>query len=80
MFQVPNPSAVEAVPDDEVGLALDITNMYWFGYPPAKIYELAQTFSPHVRYAHAKNIIHRNAAARVKSRLSARIKAAKQQD
>jgi len=47
---------MEAVPDDEVGLALDITNMYWFGYPPAKIYELAQTFATHVRYAHAKNI------------------------
>jgi len=47
---------MEAVPDDEVGLALDITNMYWFGYPPSKIYELAQTFAPHARYAHAKNI------------------------
>ncbi len=47
---------MEAVPDDEVGSALDITNMYWFGYPPARIYELARTFAPHVRYVHAKNV------------------------
>jgi len=47
---------MEAVPDDEVGLALDITNMYWFGYPKTRIYELAKTFAPHTRYAHAKNI------------------------
>jgi len=46
---------MEAVPDDEVGLALDITNMYWFGHPLVKIYELANIFAPHVRYAHAKN-------------------------
>ena len=52
----PEVPLMEAVPDDEVGLALDITNMYWFGYPPAKIYELAKTFAPHTRYAHAKNI------------------------
>lgn len=47
---------MEAVPDHQVGLALDITNMYWFGYPTDTIYELAKTFAPHVRYAHAKNI------------------------
>ncbi|NLX23139.1 MAG: TIM barrel protein [Phycisphaerae bacterium] len=47
---------MEAVPNDEVGSALDITNMYWFGYPPARIYELARNFAPHVRYVHAKNI------------------------
>jgi cyclophilin family peptidyl-prolyl cis-trans isomerase/sugar phosphate isomerase/epimerase len=47
---------MEAAPDEHVGLALDITNMYWFGYPIDKIYELAELFAPHVRYAHAKNI------------------------
>jgi len=47
---------MEAVPDDEVGLALDMTNMYWFGYPKTRIYELAKIYAPHTRYAHAKNI------------------------
>jgi len=47
---------MDAVPDDQVALALDIANMYWFGYPPARIYELAKTFAPHVRYAHAKSV------------------------
>lgn len=47
---------MEAVPDDQVGLGLDIANMYWFGHPLDTIYKLAKTFAPHVRYAHAKNI------------------------
>jgi len=47
---------MEAAPDDRVGLALDITNMYWFGHPLDRLYELAELFAPHVRYAHAKNI------------------------
>ena len=53
--EVLEPIARAAV-DDEVGLALDITNMYWFGHPVGKIYQLAGIFAPHVRYAHAKNI------------------------
>ena len=47
---------MELVPDDEVGLALDITNMYWYGYPLDTIYELAELYAPHVRFFHAKNI------------------------
>jgi len=47
---------MEAAPNNEVGLALDVGNLYWFGYPPARVHELAKTFAPHTRYAHAKNI------------------------
>jgi len=47
---------MEAVPDNEVGLALDITNMYWFGHPLSKLYALAETFAPHTRYVHVKNV------------------------
>ena len=39
-----------------VGLTLDICNMYWFGHPRSKIYELAEHFAPFVRYVHVKNI------------------------
>jgi sugar phosphate isomerase/epimerase len=39
-----------------VGLTLDICNMYWFGHPLPKIYELAEHFAPYVRYVHVKNV------------------------
>jgi len=39
-----------------VGLTLDICNMYWFGHPLSKIYELAEHFAPYVRYVHVKNV------------------------
>jgi len=45
-----------AAPSDEVGLALDITNMYWFGHPRDRLYELAKMFAPNVRFMHAKNV------------------------
>jgi len=45
-----------ASPDHEVGLALDLANMYWFGYPRDRIYELAKMFGTFTRFAHAKNI------------------------
>ncbi|MBP7935636.1 MAG: peptidylprolyl isomerase [Phycisphaerae bacterium] len=47
---------MEAVPNDQVGLAHDACNMYWYGHPLSTIYDLARTFAPHVRYAHAKSI------------------------
>ncbi len=39
-----------------VALTLDICNMYWFGHPLSKVYELAEHFAPYIRYAHVKNI------------------------
>ncbi len=47
---------LKAVPTDRVALALDITNMYWFGHPLSKLYDLAATFAPYVRYVHVKNV------------------------
>jgi len=47
---------LKAVPTDRFGLALDITNMYWFGHPLSKLYDLATTFAPYVRYVHVKNV------------------------
>jgi sugar phosphate isomerase/epimerase len=47
---------LKAVPSNRVGLALDITNMYWFGHPLSKLYDLATTFAPYVRYVHVKNV------------------------
>jgi sugar phosphate isomerase/epimerase len=47
---------LKAVASDRVGLALDITNMYWFGHPLSELYDLAETFAPYVRYVHVKNV------------------------
>lgn len=41
---------------DRVGMLLDATNLYWYGYPLNQIYELARTFAPYVRYVHIKNV------------------------
>ncbi len=41
---------------DRVGLLLDITNMYWYGFPLDRLYDLAKQFAPYVRYVHAKNV------------------------
>ena len=45
-----------AASTDEVGLMFDPANMYWFGYPRDRIYELAKIFAPYVRMLHAKNV------------------------
>jgi len=47
---------MKGVPTDQVGLANDITNMYWFGHPIDTIYDLAKAVAPYVRYVHVKNI------------------------
>jgi len=46
---------LRGLPADRVGLALDVANMYWYGYPLARIYENAEKFAPNVGYVHAKN-------------------------
>jgi len=53
--EILEPVLRESTPDS-VGLLLDITNMYWYGFPLDRIYELAQQFAPYVRYVHCKNI------------------------
>jgi len=46
---------LKSLPPNRVGLAHDITNMYWYGHPLDKVYGLAEAFAPYVRYVHAKN-------------------------
>jgi len=47
---------LKSLPTDRVGLGHDVTNMYWYGHPLDKIYELAEAVAPYVRhYCHAKN-------------------------
>jgi sugar phosphate isomerase/epimerase len=46
---------LQSLPPDKVGLAHDVTNMYWFGHPVDKLYGFTEQVAPFVRYAHAKN-------------------------
>ncbi len=46
---------LKALKSPRVGLALDITNMYWYGYPVEQLYGFAELYAPYVRYVHAKN-------------------------
>jgi len=47
---------LKSLPTDRVGLGHDVTNMYWYGHPIDKIYEMTETIAPYVRrYCHAKN-------------------------
>lgn len=41
---------------DRVGLLLDTTNLYWFGHPLDRVYEIARKLAPFVRSIHVKNI------------------------
>jgi len=46
---------LKSLPPNRVGLAHDITNMYWYGHPLEKMYGLTEACAPYVRYVHAKN-------------------------
>jgi len=41
---------------DRVGLLHDVCNMYWFGHPLDKLYELTEQVAPYVRSVHVKNV------------------------
>lgn len=47
---------LESLPTENVGLAHDVTNMYWYGHPIDKIYSMTEAIAPFVKhYCHAKN-------------------------
>lgn len=47
---------LKSLPTEKVGLSHDAINMYWYGHPLDKIYEMTETIAPYVRYyCHAKN-------------------------
>jgi len=39
-----------------LGVTLDTGNLYWFGHPLSKVYELIETYAPRVVHTHCKNI------------------------
>lgn len=41
---------------DRVGLLHDVCNMYWFGYPVDKLYEITTEVAPYVRSVHVKSV------------------------
>jgi sugar phosphate isomerase/epimerase len=41
---------------DRVGLLHDVCNMYWFGHPLDKLYELTEQVAPFVRSVHVKSV------------------------
>lgn len=47
---------LKTVGNDQIGLAHDVCNMYWFGHPVDMLYDLAKDVAPYVRYVHVKNI------------------------
>jgi sugar phosphate isomerase/epimerase len=45
-----------SLPKEHVGLSHDAINMYWYGHPVNKVYEMTERVAPYVRrYCHAKN-------------------------
>lgn len=47
---------LEATPSERFGLTLDCGNLYWFGNPLDRVYELVERYAPHARHTHIKNI------------------------
>ena len=46
---------IQSLPPNKIGLAHDVTNMYWFGHPVDSLYPIVEQVAPYVRYVHAKN-------------------------
>jgi len=44
------------VGSDRFGMTLDTANLYWFGHPLSKLYDIYTEFAPHVCHTHAKSI------------------------
>lgn len=44
------------VDSSRLGLTLDTGNFYWAGHPLDRVYEIIETFAPHVVHTHCKNI------------------------
>ncbi len=47
---------LEGTPSDRFGLTLDVGNLYWFGNPLDRVYELVERYAPRARHTHIKNI------------------------
>jgi sugar phosphate isomerase/epimerase len=47
---------LERVGSRRLGVTLDTANLYWFGHPLSKVYELIAAIAPHAVHTHCKNI------------------------
>lgn len=47
-----------AYPADGLNLCLDPINLYWFGHPRSKVYELVREYIPRTKFFHVKNVAH----------------------
>lgn len=43
---------------DELNLCLDPINLYWYGHPRSKVYELVREYIPRTKFFHVKNVAH----------------------
>jgi len=46
----------EGVGSPRLGLTLDTANLYWFGHPLSKLYDIYEEFAPRVFHTHCKSI------------------------
>ena len=46
----------ERVGSPRLGLTLDSANLYWFGHPLSKVYQICETFASRVCHTHCKSI------------------------
>lgn len=46
----------EGVGSPKFGLTLDTANLYWYGHPLSKLYQIYEEFAPHVCHTHCKSI------------------------
>jgi len=49
-------SVLDSVGSPRLGLTLDTGNLYWFGRPLSKVYEVIEHFAPKVKHTHIKSI------------------------
>ncbi len=49
---------LKAFTPEQFNLCLDPTNMYWYGHPRSKIYDIVNEFIPRTKHFHAKNVAH----------------------
>ncbi|MCD6351596.1 MAG: sugar phosphate isomerase/epimerase [Armatimonadetes bacterium] len=49
-------AVVARVNSPRLGLTLDTGNFYWAGHPVERVYQIVETFAPHVVHTHCKNI------------------------
>ena len=47
---------LDRVGSKRLGVTLDTGNLYWYGHPLSKVYELIETLAPRVVHTHCKNI------------------------